>query len=359
MHNIKIYFGSQICLYLLHQLLQILARAGEEYFVVLEGARVLQYAVLSANMIGGGWSLIIMTEPSAEAQQIKQTLTRDVLDTTPIDDKRKAWEAASRAASIPDGVTTDILNVAKVRCALHSCTDGQASQSLIVYLHGGGLVEGSVQTSREWCCRLAKTAGHSVLAIDYSLAPEHPYPVAINEVIAVCHAIVKDEQCSLMSIGGDSTGCVLALRAIMHLRDNNKPMPSSCFFLSPSLDLSFSGESIKSNSDRDLLVSHDVLAHYATLYAGTQALSSAEISPLFGDLHNLPPALVLVDESELLLDDAVRLSQGIQQTGGSVNLIISRGLWHVWPTWADFPEAQIATREIVDHIGNRLSHTLI
>lgn len=292
-----------------------------------------------------------MTKISPEAQQLKLTLTRDTLDATTVFEKRAAWESAARLAILPEGVKIDVCQLQGITCEIHTCQKSTPSNSVIAYLHGGGLVEGSVVTAREWCSRLAKASMHPVLAIDYSLAPEHPYPAAMNEVVAVCEAIVENSTYSLLSIGADSTGCVLALGALIQLRDNNKSMPSSCFLLSPSIDLSFSGNSITDNADRDLIVSYPVLAHYAKLYANDFNVRSPEISPLFADLHKLPPALMHADESELLLDDAVRLEKGILNAGGIASLLLTRDLWHAWPTWGDFPESRVAIEQIVKHIA--------
>ncbi len=291
-----------------------------------------------------------MTEISLEACRIKKTLVRDSLDSISIADKRQAWESAAALVDIPDGVSTEECYFRGIRCIKHTPDHVICTGELIVYLHGGGLVEGSASTSREWCCRLSKASGYSVLAIDYSLAPEHPYPTAINEVLAVCDAISSHAHYSLMSIGGDSTGCVLALSAVVNLRDKDKTLPSSCFFLSPSIDLGFTGRSIISNAARDTLVSLEVLNYYAKLYSGDREVGTPEISPLFAELHQLPPVIIHVDDSELLLDDAVRLYQRVLQAGGAARLIVRQQLWHVWPTWGDFPESREATREIVEHI---------
>jgi len=98
------------------------------------------------------------------------------------------------------------------------------------------------------------------------------------------------------------------------------------------------------------LISLDVLKHYALLYAGGKNLASAEISPLFANLERLPPMLALVDKHELLLDDAIRLEKKILASGGVIKVILGKGLWHVWPTWCDFPEARIALLQIAQHI---------
>jgi len=288
---------------------------------------------------------------SDEATKIKSTLVRDTWDETPIPEKRRIWEeSVPRLHSLSQNVRLEHQTFGGVDCLLHTPTDAEAPNRLILYIHGGGLVEGSVITSREWCVRLALVTKLPVLSIDYRLAPEHPYPAALEDVIAVYGAIVKNTEMSITSVGADSTGCTLALQLLIHLRNGTIQSPASCFLLSPSIDLSLSGLSIKTNADLDPIVSEEVLARCAKLYADGVPLDSPQLSPLFSELHDLPPILVHVDEAELLLDDTLRLADKIRNVEGQICIIVSRGLWHVWPTWGDFPESRLAAQQISDHI---------
>lgn len=295
--------------------------------------------------------MITLPEISEEAQKIRLNLERESLDDTPIPEKRRIWEEYARSVKAIETVHTENIEVVGVPCMLHTPQVSGCSSEVIAYIHGGGLVEGSAVTCREWCSRLALAAKQSVLAIDYRLAPECPYPAAIEDVVAVFGSQQEiSDSCVISSMGADSTGSVLALRSMIILRDRGSTLPESCFLLSPSIDLSFSGTSMKTNSENDPLVSKEVLEHYANLYAGGNSLSSPEISPLFADLRGLPPILVHVDSDELLLDDAKRVVAIVGESGGSIRLIQSHGLWHTWPAWCDFPEANLATEQIVEHI---------
>lgn len=291
-----------------------------------------------------------MNRISSQAAAIRSTLTQDTLNDTSIAAKRNAWQQHAQSVPKAKDITLEALTLNKVDCVLHS-PPNCSPQKPIVYFHGGGLVEGSALTAREWCSRLAVAAKQSVLAVDYRLAPEHPYPAAVDDALAVCKAIQKSTRFKgISSIGADSTGCVLALRTLQRLNAAQLPQPASCFLLSPSIDLSLSGESITRNATRDPLVNEHILRHYAQLYATKEPLNSPHISPLFADLKDLSPILVHVDKDEIVLDDAKRLDQKVREHGGVIRLIFSEGLWHCWPTWGDFPEANTATDQIVSHI---------
>jgi len=287
---------------------------------------------------------------SQAAKAIRATLVRDALDNRPLTVKRREWEESTRFVPTPEGVSADRVEIGGVACL--SCTpDKQLSDKTIVYCHGGGLVEGSAETFREWTCRLAIHTGCRVVSIDYRLAPEHPFPAAMDDVLSVCHALLLDDAYSAgLCIGADSTGCILALLALLHWRRSRNNDLHGAFFLSPSIDLTFSGTSFSVNAYRDPLVSLDVLKQCAKLYAGKKHLDDPIISPLFADFQSLPPLLVMVDEAEIVLDDATRLVKKATESGGIAKLYISHGLWHVWPTWGEFPESTTALENIRQHL---------
>lgn len=277
-------------------------------------------------------------------------MVRDVLDATPIAVKRALWEESTRLLPTPCGVSTRNVLIGHVPCLLCAPIHLE-SDNVVVYCHGGGLVEGSAETYRVWTSRLALYTGCRVISVDYRLAPEHPYPAAIEDVISVCRSLLDDVDYSgRISIGGDSTASILALAALLYFRPHDKYNIHSGFLLSPSIDLTFSGNSIETNAFLDPLVSLAVLKHYAELYACGKELGSPEISPLFAELVELPPILVMVDDQEILLDDAIRLVQKITSSAGIAKLHVVNGLWHVWPAWGEFAESTMALRSIRRHI---------
>lgn len=289
---------------------------------------------------------------SKEALRIRGSLQRDSISNDVVAN-RLAWEESARQIETPKEVGINIMLLAGVQCMSHKAQDEDDTDDLIVYIHGGGLVEGSIETSRHWCSRLAKATRKTVISIDYRLAPEHPYPAGLDDVLAVIHALNKNQpRAVIKSIGADSSGCNLLLGALFQLRKEGSELAQSVFLLSPSIDLTFSGDSFASNKDNDPFVSSDVLELYARYYAGGRDLSSQEISPIFGSFEKLPPMLVLVDSDELLLDDANRLTKRVRESAGFASLIVAQGLWHAWPTWGEFPEAQLALEQLAEHIQN-------
>ncbi len=285
------------------------------------------------------------------ARKIRDDLSRDVLDETPIALKRKQWEDSAREQPTPSGVNVRHLNLAGVPCLLCECEQPK-SNTTIVYCHGGGL-EGSVETHRAWTCRLALHTACKVLSVQFRLAPEHPYPAAVEDVLSVCNELASNA-CFAggLCIGADSTGCLLGLLALIKLKANNSIKPNCAFFLSPSIDLTFSGASIESNASLDPVVSLDVLRHYSELYADGRDMHHSDISPLFAELQGIPPILLLADDHEILLDDATRLAEYVTNAGGKAKLHVTQGLWHVWPIWGDFPESVIALDMIRQHISH-------
>ena len=287
---------------------------------------------------------------SQPAKQIRDVLIRDVLNETPIALKRKQWEDSARTQPTPSGINVSYLSLGGVPCLL-SVPDKLKSKTTIVYCHGGGLVEGSIETHRGWTCRLALYTGCKVLSVEYRLAPEHTYPAALDDVMSVCNSLASNiEFADGFCVGADSTGCILGLLALLRLKSDCGNRPNCAFLLSPSIDLTFSGSSIEFNSSLDPLVSLEVLKYYAKLYAGSREMHDPDISPLFADPQGIPPLLLMVDDHEILLDDTTRLASKVEKVGGTVKLHVTHGLWHAWPLWGDFPESVCALDMIDQHI---------
>ncbi len=308
---------------------------------------------------------------SAEAKLIRHSLCKDDLDSASLQQKREQWETASKAIPTPEGVTVQTVEIGGVLCSICTCTDFKSdlvdertgdklenkvhinqrhTDKVIVYCHGGGL-EGSAETFRVWGARLALCTGCRVVLVDFRLAPENPFPAAINDVFSVCRSLatVLDDVTQIV-IGADSTGSALGLASMVEFRQHKDINVVSGFFLSPSIDLTFSGDSIVSNHANDKLVSLLVLKHYARNYCDSEKLNNLLVSPLFADLSHLPPILVLVDDGELLLDDAKRLNKKLKEVGGTCDLRVTHGLWHAWPLWGEFPEASTSLDAIAEHV---------
>jgi len=225
---------------------------------------------------------------------------------------------------------------------------GTAPRRTLLYLHGGAYLFCSPRTHRGITAFLARAIPARVLVPDYRLAPEHPFPAALDDALACVRWLARSGMAAgELVVAGDSAGGGLALAAQLALRDAGEALPGRAALLSPWVDLAATGDSIRTNSDSDAWVSGDVVAPGATLYLGQTAANHPLASPLYADLKGLPPLLLHVSDSEVLLDDSTRLAERARAAGVSVTLRVWPGLPHVWQGFVPFiPEAASSLREI-------------
>lgn len=230
-----------------------------------------------------------------------------------------------------------------------------ADLGVILYLHGGAYALGSIATYREFVARLARATSMRGLAINYRLAPEHPFPAALEDATsAYGWLLAQGVDPSRIIIAGDSAGGGLALAALVVLRDAGNPLPAGAVCLSPWTDLTLSGASIQSKAHVDCILDADSLEVYAKLYAGERDLASPLISPLFADLSDLPPLLIQVGTDEILLDDATRCAAGARQMGVDVTLEIWDEMFHVFQLVPFLPETKKAAGHITEFVSQNL-----
>lgn len=222
----------------------------------------------------------------------------------------------------------------------------------IVYFHGGAYVSGSPRSYRRLLTHLAAVTGCRVYAVDYRLAPEHPFPAAIDDGVAACTAVAGRHPAEQMVIAGDSAGGGLTLAAAVALRDRGAAMPAALVCIAPWVDLTCSGSSMRSHARRERMMTPAGLRADARRYAGDTDPRDPAISPLFADLRGLPPLLIQVGDDEVLLDDALRLADSARDSGVEVTLQVWPRLWHVWHLYAGLmPEADAAVTAIADFIA--------
>lgn len=221
----------------------------------------------------------------------------------------------------------------------------------IVYLHGGAYVSGSVRSYRRLVSQLAAATGVRVIAVDYRLAPEHPFPAALQDSTAVYTALRAQSPGERIVLAGDSAGGGLTLAAAVTLRDAGTRLPAALVCIAPWVDLTCSGDSMRTRAGRERMMSPGGVAADARRYAGNESLRAPLVSPLFADLTGLPPMLVQVGEDEILLDDSIRLVAAARAAGMAVNLQVWPRLWHVWHLYAGLmPEADAAMGSIAAFI---------
>jgi monoterpene epsilon-lactone hydrolase len=219
----------------------------------------------------------------------------------------------------------------------------------VLYLHGGGYVIGSVNTHRDLIARVSRAAQARVLALNYRLAPEHPFPAAVDDAVASYKwLLAQGAKPSRIAIAGDSAGGGLAAATLVAIREAKLPTPGAGVLLSPWVDLEGLGESMVTRMEVDPVVRKEGLVGMAQAYLQGQDAKTPLAAPLYADLKGLPPLLIQVGDAETLLDDSKRLNDRAKAAGVSTRLEVWPEMIHVWQLFASFlPEGQQA----IDGIG--------
>jgi epsilon-lactone hydrolase len=218
----------------------------------------------------------------------------------------------------------------------------------LLYLHGGGFIAGSPAVYRHLAWRIARAAGAQVLSPDYRLAPEHPFPAALDDALAAYGWLLAEGvEPHQIAVVGDSAGGGLAFSLVLRLRDENRPLPAAVAALSPWTDLALTGMSLHRNAKSDPMLDVTELPGVARSYLAGVDPRHPWASPLYGDFAGLPPALIQVGSDEILHDDAARLAARLDAAGGVAKLEIWPRMPHVWHLFAPMlPEAQRAIGRI-------------
>jgi epsilon-lactone hydrolase len=232
---------------------------------------------------------------------------------------------------------------------------GSSAERTILYLHGGGYVIGSLNTHRSMVARIAREAQARCFSLDYRLAPEHPFPAAVEDATRAYRALLASGiAANRIVVMGDSAGGGLTLATLLSLRDSGDPLPAAGVCLSPWTDLEGTGDSCADASILDPMLQLAGLQAFGALYAGKN-VRECLASPLHADYRGLPPLYILVGTREVLLDDSRRVAEKARAAGVPVMLETGHGLIHVWPMFGDdVPEAAEAVRNIGAFVRMRL-----
>lgn len=264
-------------------------------------------------------------------------------------------QATSNFCSPAEGVSVDALEVDGIP-AEWLTGPGADEDRVLLYLHGGGYVIGSVATHRGLTSALAKAANCRVLALDYRLAPEHPYPAAVEDATRAYRWLLSQGiDAGKIAIAGDSAGGGLTLATLLNLKDAGDPLPAAAIPISPWTDMEGSGDSMKTKVDQDPMVEPGGLMGMARLYMGDHTdYRTPTASPLHGDYGGLPPMLIQVGELETLLDDATRVAARAEAAGVDVTLEVWNEMVHVWHLFAPMvPEGRQAIKSIGEFIKSK------
>ncbi len=279
-------------------------------------------------------------------------LTKFLSDGAPLDSARSLQDKVGRLMHFTRRHDVVVLDnhIENPRSALIVPRD-ELRGGVIIYLHGGGYVGGSIDYARGYASVLAAECGMRTLSVEYRLAPENPYPAALDDALAAYRATVEEGvPPEKIILAGESAGGGLAYALALKLRELGEHGPAGIIAISPWVDLTLSGDSLETNRDRDPSLTKDRLNFFADCYVGADYCLKAKnkkalrsvflpeeleekkkepyISPLFANLEGLPPSIIFAGEDEILLDDAKRLAERLNKCGSHARLITRPGMWH-------------------------------
>ncbi|MBD3197514.1 MAG: alpha/beta hydrolase fold domain-containing protein [Candidatus Lokiarchaeota archaeon] len=254
-----------------------------------------------------------------------------------VSESRKNLENLASLIELPEDAIREDIEIKGIKAAWINIPQSENDQ-IIYYLHGGGYMEGSIRTHQDLAMRIGKASRAKVLLIDYSLAPEKPYPAALNDSVEGYKWLIKDQKISpsKIIIAGDSAGGGLTLATLMKLRDLAITLPAAGICLSPWTDLLMTGNSIGTKSQVDISLKVWDLYFMASLYMQKNDPKDPYISPLYGDFQGLPPLYIQVGNSEIILNDSTRVAERAKEANVEVILDIWDNMIHVFQAFADW-----------------------
>jgi len=271
-----------------------------------------------------------------------------------INEQRLRQEKSTRFFKLPKGINTQKFNLNGIPAELIDANNSK--EGVILYLHGGAYALGSIKVYREFLARLAMASQVKVLAIDYRLAPEHPFPAALEDAVSAYRwLLMKGFESSNIVIAGDSAGGGLALSTLVFLRDAGERLPACAVCISPWLNLAITHEAI--NNHNDPILNPQILGVYANYYARNNPPTSPLISPIYADLKGLPPLLIHAGSDEFLLDEAMQLTENACQANIEVVLQTWEGVFHGYQIIPFLPETKTSLEQISQFISEKLRYT--
>jgi acetyl esterase/lipase len=268
---------------------------------------------------------------------LRRQVKRKLREQTNVAEVRVALEAMKHR--VPRGVAAQDRNFGGIAGEWLAAAEG-APGGTVFYLHGGGYFACSARTQRPITAGFARR-GLQVFAPNYRLAPEHPFPAAVDDAVAAYLGVLDSGiPPGDITIAGDSAGGGLALATLLSVRDGGRPLPAACLLFSPWTDLAGTGASLVTNDKRDAMFDGDKIALAAAPYLADADPRHPLASPLYAELHGLPPLLIHVGSHEVLLDDSTRLAERARAAGVSVTLRSWPVVPHVWQLFGFLPEAR-------------------
>ncbi len=250
-----------------------------------------------------------------------------------VDEQRRLLRELLSAQPLPAEVTVTAADLGGVSTA-EITVDGIEPRHVVLYFHGGVYVMGDAFLAADVASQVARRARAKAISVDYRLAPEHPYPAAVDDALAAYEALLHDGIApSDIAFAGESAGGGLAIATMVNARDHGLPLPATAFVMSPYVDLTLAGTTMETRRDVDPLLSRELLQDRVADYTSGQDPALGLISPVFADLSGLPPLIIQAGTHEVLLDDAVRLARQAASADVEVTLDITPRVPHVFQAY--------------------------
>ena len=269
-----------------------------------------------------------------------------------VNEQRRLLRELTSAQPLPADVTVTAAALGGVPTA-EITIDGIEPRHVVLYFHSGVYVLGDAFQAANLASQVGRRTRAKVISVDYRLAPEHPYPAAVDDALAAYEALLHNGTApSDIAFAGESAGGGLAIATLVNARDHGLPLPAAAFVMSPYADLTLAGTTMQTKREVDPLMSREALQSRVTDYTAGQDAALGLISPIFADLSGLPPLIIQAGTHEVLLDDAVRLARQAATADVEVTLDITPRVPHVFQTFYPILDEAAAA---LDRAGQLLS----
>ena len=259
---------------------------------------------------------------------------------------RQEFETDMSRYKLPQNVTIEKVSVGQINCEWVIPPNIDSSK-MLYYIHGGGFYAGSLNTHRVAVANFASSMGIRAFHIDYRLAPEYPFPSAVEDCVSVYKWLIEQGiSPNSIIIGGESAGATLTLNTLITCRNQGVKLPAGAICLCPLTDFAFNSESLIKHAESELFYTLEELEWVRQIYAGDHDLKDPNLSPMYADLKDLPPLLIHTTDQEMLYDDAVRLSIKAQTDGVNTELKVWNGLFHGFQLLPFLPESKTVFEEL-------------
>ena len=272
-----------------------------------------------------------------------------------VEEQRRLLKELLSAQPLPAEVTVAEAALGGVRTA-EITVDGIEPRHVVLYFHGGVYVLGDAFLAADLASQVGRRTSAKVISVDYRLAPEHPYPAAVDDALAAYEALLDEGTAPTdIAFAGESAGGGLAIATLVNARENGLPLPAAALVMSPYVDLTLAGATMETKREVDPLLSPEALRARVTDYTAGQDAGIDLISPIFAELSGLPPLMIQAGSHEVLLDDAIRLAGVAASADVEITLDITPGVPHVFQAYHPILDEAVAA---LDRAGQFLSVNL-